>query len=1787
MPHIFTAWGPQMTRFTLLALAFASTAESAQDTSFDGANKYLREASFARACDGFTSFLKANPTSPLVREATAKRAASCLRVGKGNTYNELKELADKGEKDFARAYAAWAMAERGERQFSAALPLLKQAAGGDDRASKEARDLFVRGALLEMERNGYDRPRVNTLAEEVLSLSGSVNDKAKARLLRARSNLQDAKSAAAGEAELKSIGEGNSELADDALYDLAMRRENEQKFPAALEIYDGIVSRFSATTSNMRESAQSRAAEIRRPSISTSVSYIELQGMKPQVSVAFRNVTSAKWKVRKLDPAGLPKESAQQGEQEFARAPGPVLSTWESKLTAPGAYAQGSTQFELEVKEPGAYALEVVADGKHSYQTFALVTQTVTVLKVAKDSAVTFTCDAETGKAAAGAEATLFVYDYDGSSTYEKLTAKADEVGVARFDLKKFKRPQVTAWVNSGPHWSWARASTNYFAGSEERLGWVLTDRPLYKPGETVGFKIFLRSRTDGPSVPVRGESFMFVVRDAAGRELGKPQLKTNELGTATFELKLAKTAQLGTYSFYLSGGQRSYQLGTNNFRVEEYKPPEYTVSVAPVGKPKPLDAVKFKVAASFFFGGPVANASGRAIVTVKSWNHQWKPWPEDLENAPPTFYGRRGYDDDDGYYGRRGSYYQPQLATHTLQFKTGADGTAEVEVPVTTNTERYPGITWDIQVFVTDASRREVNGRGTINAAAQPFFADVRTDRILYKPGEKVALKLRAEDANGRPESPELIARLVKLGEASSSPTIAEKKVKLVGGKGDVSLDADALGPVRVELRAAADGPVLAAADIWLTNEAKPMIPSNGGFQLFTDRGPLRSGQMLRVLLVTPTAGGHALISIESEKLNVAKAVELNGRARFLELPLTADMAPNCWLHVARIENLQQLITNIPIRVLGAENELDVKVKLSAEQTEPGQPVTATVTLSGNAPQGASSETALSFVDEALFALEPENTGFVSYFGRKPRQQLVQTSSTLYQRSYRPRPVKTPSQNKPDAVGNARPQPERSREEDRKDKSMDDASPSAGAAMESAAPMAAPAMRAAGPAKKAMAKESAADRDEESNDGEKQGGAAPIKVRTDFSTSAGWFAALTGKVGGPVQATAKLTDSLTSWRAIATVVTDGAHLGVGRATVRTEKPLMVRLQAPRFFTEKDEVTLSAIVTSRLPSTADIDVAISAPGLKALGNPRTVLKVEPGKDVRFDVRFSVVEPGDIKVKAVAKGGNKSDAMQLELPSVVHGAAQRAFFAGRLADKFSFEIDLPEKRKPALTKLELQLSPSLLAVMFDGLPYLAQYPYGCVEQTLSRFVPASIAARTVKDLGLPANRVPENLNDMVQAGLQRLYSFQHGDGGWGWWQTDATNKWMSAYAVYGLSMGKEAGLEVDGNVIARGRAYLAQALGGALNEPETHAFMVFALARTGGAPKPALDSAFANRTKLSARGRALVALALLEQKDKRARIAVENLDDVVKAAASRPDAAVGDATTAWSTSAAIEATAYTLMAMVKYDLNSPNIKPLTDFLVLRRNGGKWRTTRDTAFAIYALSELAKQEGAGAKSGTFIVSVNGKEVKRISFERGGLDLTAPLVLPDSAFKGGKNLIEVRRDGGATGYYAATFDFFNQNDFIKGLGGDVVVTRKYTLLGRPAAEKAEAPTEYGMPVESGVRVRVDLEVKANKAVEFLMVEDLKAAGFETVLLKSGPEVCNYQCAHAELRTDRVAMFLQQIPVGVTKLSYELRAEVPGKFAALPARVEAMYAPEITATSDEMRFEVRDAPDKPVAAQ
>jgi hypothetical protein len=1760
-------------RMPSLLLVLTASAALGQGASFDAANRFLTEQSFSKSCEAFEAFLAANPQAPLAREATAKRAWACWRSGKRDGSTELTKLADTGEKDFARAFAAWALSQQGYRNFDVVLPLLQQATRSDGRVGAEARAFLVAGCLRQLNGYSYDVKLVERYTEAVLEVSDVENERGQARFLRAQVLLRNEGSSSRAEKELTDVGGGKSEWADDALFALGQFRERKEKYADALVIYDGIVRRFNPTTSNRLSDARYAAENIRRPVLSVSAYQVALPGLKLPVQLSWRNVKSLQWTLRRVDPM-QPKAGFDADSVSAYAGTGTIEKSWSETLEVKGPYAPGSRSFELELPGPGLYVVQASGDGQTA-QDLALMTQTALVTKSDRAGVRVFVVDTETGKAQPNAEVVMF--DDDSRTRQE---ARTDASGLATLPVKESTRSQYV-WAKAGPHVAFARAGDAYGSSwNRQELAYVLLDRPLYKPGETVGLKLFLRAREAGPSTPLANRTVSVIVRDPTGKEVAKPELTTNTFGTAQHTLTLPKTAALGAYNVYVSNSRVSYQQPSMQFRVEEFKPPEATVSVVPIGNAKPGEPVKLKVTAKYYSGGPLPGASGRAVVTVTRWNHQFGPWPDEGaadDEGPNVGFG---YDDDGESYGKRRGRWQPYwgpVATHTLVFKTGTDGTAELEVPATPDANSDLQVT--AQVFVTDASRREVEGAGTARLSRAPYFVDVRSERYLYRPGERVTLRLRSEDANGRPASPEVLVRLLRITDQATGQTskIAEVRTRLAEGKGLAQLDADALGAVRVEVAdVSAPEAVLATTDLWLTSDTKPMPPPGPGFMLLTDRAPLVAGQPLRALIVTPQPGGHVWLTIEHDVVVFSRAIELSGRTKYVELPITPELTPNAWVQAWRFENGDALQQQRPVRVRGADTELDVKVAFERPVSEPGSTVPVTVRVSKGPPGPI--ETALSIVDEALFAIEPERTDFVSFFGRQPRQAMVRTNTSTNWRSYldRPRP-----QAKAEPVAPGEPPGSNKVPATLATKSLSQARGDVSEEAKAAAPAEAMAdmesARRAEKPKRSMAKDEADDA---------APAEAPVKTRSDFGSSAGWFPALSGTMASPTVQPVKVTDSLTSWKAVATVVSSGAHLGRGAGSMRTAMPLMVRLQTPRFLVEGDEVVLSGVIESHLSKVSNVDVTMTAGSLTALTPTKKTLSVMPEQVVRFDARFKVGALGDQTIRVQVKAGAAADAMELTIPALVHGSAQRQFQAGRLSDTFSFEVELPQKRKAALTRLELQLSPSVLAVMLDGLPYLASYPYGCVEQTLSRFVPSVIARKAASELSVPAERLPKNLDDMVQKGLERLANFQHGDGGWGWWQADRTNLWMTAYVVYALGLARDAGVGVDAAMVKRGRDYLLGHLGEALDTPDTHAFAVYALAQSGPVPKAVLDQTFERRTKLEPRGRALVALALLAAKDSRARIAVENLDDVVKVAQERKDAAVGAVNDAWSTSAAMEATAYTLMAMSRWPEGAKYVGPLTDFLVLRRNGGKWRTTRDTAFAIYALADIARREKAMSQQGSFTVSVNGKASKTVKYSKGGVDLTA-LVFGDSDFKAGKNTISIRRDGGGTGYWAATWDVFNQNDFIKGVGGDVTVKRTYTLLGKPSAEPGKAPTEYGMPVESGVRVRVDLEVTASKAVEFVMIEDLKPAGFEAVQQRSGPEVCNYACAHAELRTDRVAMFLPELKVGTTTVSYELRAETPGRFSALPARTEAMYAPEIQATADEMRFEVRDAPTTGVAAQ
>ena len=107
------------------------------------------------------------------------------------------------------------------------------------------------------------------------------------------------------------------------------------------------------------------------------------------------------------------------------------------------------------------------------------------------------------------------------------------------------------------------------------------------------------------------------------------------------------------------------------------------------------------------------------------------------------------------------------------------------------------------------------------------------------------------------------------------------------------------------------------------------------------------------------------------------------------------------------------------------------------------------------------------------------------------------------------------------------------------------------------------------------------------------------------------------------------LPDSLTTWKVKSWTLGLGTKVGQAESEVVTTKDLLVRLQAPRFFVEKDEVVLSAIVHNKL-KTREVSPGRSGAGrqrARAAGESSRTVKIDAGSEHRVDFRVKVVHEG--------------------------------------------------------------------------------------------------------------------------------------------------------------------------------------------------------------------------------------------------------------------------------------------------------------------------------------------------------------------------------------------------------------------------------------------------------------------------------------------------------------------------------------------------------------------------------
>jgi alpha-2-macroglobulin len=484
---------------------------------------------------------------------------------------------------------------------------------------------------------------------------------------------------------------------------------------------------------------------------------------------------------------------------------------------------------------------------------------------------------------------------------------------------------------------------------------------------------------------------------------------------------------------------------------------------------------------------------------------------------------------------------------------------------------------------------------------------------------------------------------------------------------------------------------------------------------------------------------------------------------------------------------------------------------------------------------------------------------------------------------------------------------------------------------------------------------------------------------------------------------------------------------------------------------------------------------------------------------------------------------------------------------------------------------------------------------------------------------------KELDAITSQSLQRLYDFQHADGGWGWWKEGESDHFMTAYVVWGMTLARQAGIDVESDVIERAVNFLDKELVEEEKSYDAQAWMMHALAVNHHArgrvevekfQETAFRNLWNNRDKLNAYTRALLALAAHNYGyHAEAKTLVENLENGVKLD-TQPDTSIvqrgvqtsdpsvigtahwGEDGIYWRWSdGGVEATAFVLRALLAIDPKNKLVEPVTNWLVKNRRGSQWSNTRDTAIVVLTLNDFLRASGELQPAVGYELLVNGNSVttKQLTADD-ALSAPSRFAISSELIRDGQNEIQiVRKNGSGPLYFSAEAEFFSLEEPLKPAGNEIFVHRQYyRLVNHPTLLKGFVSERLllndGDAVKSGDRIEVVLTVEAKNNYEYLLFEDLKPAGLEATQIRSGDNLfirevksgggftSRSRWVYEELRDRKVAMFIDRLPQGVWQMSYEMRAEAPGTFHALPVLGHAMYVPEIRTNGAETRVRVVD---------
>jgi uncharacterized protein YfaS (alpha-2-macroglobulin family) len=1322
--------------------------------------------------------------------------------------------------------------------------------------------------------------------------------------------------------------------------------------------------------------------------------------------------------------------------------------------------------------------------------------------------------------------------DASGTATFAAAALAVCSASEKRLTLA----PSYLTIVREGADWAYVRtdeytsrgldASTNWSAGNADARGTIFSDRSLYQPGERAAFTGVGWFLIDG--VLTRGHAPLYTItlESPSGDKRDLTRVALNAFGTFSVPFVIPKDAALGSWLIRASAGNGETLTGT--FRVAEFKPPNFKVSVA-LDKTVALrgDTVNATATSTYLFGAPVEGAASLFSVT-RSQAYLAPPNRDDFRFGPQWFWPE----------------VTPDAKSDVVQAQTRVDARGKSAQSFTIAADLPYPMTYRVDAQTTDVSNLAVADSATLTALPSSTLIGLKTD-FVGTAGLPQTVGIVVTDPDGKAHPGMHVSVLLQRADYVHATSIIEGGDSEITGVTYTTVASAALTSasdpvsasltppkagtyrIRANLAGAKNDATASDAQIWVSGSQDVAWnqPDPNRLTVTLDKTKYTIGDRATALVQSPFRSGDLYVAVVRHGVLWKKVGSVSGAAPTVQFPITAEMLPNAAIEAVLVRR-GSVTRNASGNAFARSGFATFDVSLDSKYVK----VTAHADRATLAP-GAGAHVHFHVVDNAGKPVHGACTVVVA------NEAILQLTGyrlpDLVQLVYAQQPISTRFADNRESVVLQSPQ-----------KPLDKGFGFGGGLSD---------------------------------------GGADTRVRHAFSPLAYYAGAILTDANGNADATFTLPDDLTTWRTMVVVATSDGRFGNGETTFVTTKPLLANPIVPQFVRPGDTFEAGVAITNpgKLTGPIDIHGELRGPASFTINgtSQQSIDAHETADPLAHAYRFPTLANGAGNVTATFRAtiGSVTDAFAIPLSIIDRATTESVIATGATTAIAHIPLAIAAHVPADSGGLKIELASGLVPDALVSARAIFDRTDPLAETVASRL---SAAADLTRLAAMGSIDTVHDATLHVPLELAALAKLQRADGGFASYPGEtSSDPYASFAALAALGRAKNAVIAIDTTRLGRAQSFVAAVLADPgqytwCRNPRCKMTMrlnaLSALAAAGDRRTTFLGDLYAHRDTLGIEDRVQLARLLsgapgyVSQADTMS----VGIDQRIYVTGATAILNVPERYAWWSAPTVLHATALQLFI----ERNAPVERAdgmLRSLLALRRNGS-WGCACENAAALAAITDLIAHDRTPVNF-TATAILASKTLARATFV-GPKTRVFTKDVPMAQLPHGTSSLALSRSGSGTLHYAVTYTYRilgPQRGVLAGLR----VTRE---IRTPNADPVLASMGLAYPSSPTTLppahvYDVGLQIITDHPVDRVIIEDPLPAGMEavdtsfaTTSTATAARGDRWRIGYQEIHHDRIEAFADRLGPGIYELHYLVRTVTPGTFAWPGARARLADRPE-----------------------